>query len=113
MKEAWVLRDAEVLCAAEIAESVTEKGKGLLGKRAYDGAMHFPRVRSVHTFMMRMPIDVAQLNADLTVVRTLRLDPWRMCLPRRKVRSVLEAEAGSFERWGLAVGDTLEIRLVA
>jgi len=34
----------------------------------------------------------------------------RMTLPRRRCRSVIEAEAGAFERWGLAVGDHLELR---
>ena len=29
--------------------------------------------------------------------------------PRRRGRNVLEAPAGSFERWGLRVGDRLEI----
>jgi len=31
-------------------------------------------------------------------------------LPVWKARSVIEAEAGSFERWGLHVGDRVEIR---
>jgi hypothetical protein len=34
-----------------------------------------------------------------------------MALPRMRTRSVLEAEAGAFERWGLKIGDRLEIRL--
>jgi uncharacterized membrane protein (UPF0127 family) len=42
-------------------------------------------------------------------VATLR--PWRIGLPRRGGRAVIEAEAGAFERWGLRVGDTLELRL--
>jgi uncharacterized membrane protein (UPF0127 family) len=36
--------------------------------------------------------------------------PWRMSVPRRRGRSVIEAQAGAFERWGLRVGDHLELR---
>jgi uncharacterized membrane protein (UPF0127 family) len=43
------------------------------------------------------------------VVDVISLDPWRVCLPRWRARTVLQAEAGAFERWGLRVGDTLEL----
>jgi uncharacterized membrane protein (UPF0127 family) len=32
--------------------------------------------------------------------------------PRRRVRSLVEAQAGSWERWGLQMGDQLDIRQV-
>jgi uncharacterized membrane protein (UPF0127 family) len=32
-----------------------------------------------------------------------------MSVPRWRARTVLEAEAGAFERWGLHVGDKLEL----
>jgi uncharacterized membrane protein (UPF0127 family) len=99
-----------VLAAAELADSPTERMRGLLGRDAYEGAMLFPRTRSVHTAFMQFPIDVALLNADLEVLAVRRLDQWRICLPTRGGRTVLESQAGSFERWTLAVGDRLEFR---
>jgi len=36
--------------------------------------------------------------------------PMRMAVPRRRGRTVIEAQAGAFERWGLQVGDHLELR---
>jgi len=33
-----------------------------------------------------------------------------MTVPRRGCRTVIEAEAGAFERWGLRTGDALELR---
>ena len=66
--------------------------------------------RSVHTLGMRFPIDVAHLDDDLTVLRTTRMAGLRVGRPVCRARAVLEAEAGSFERWGLAVGDVLEVR---
>jgi uncharacterized membrane protein (UPF0127 family) len=57
---------------------------------------------------MRFAIDVAWLDSDLTVVRTVRLARNRMTRPVLKSHSMLEAEAGSFARWSLKVGDQLE-----
>ena len=34
----------------------------------------------------------------------------RMGLPVARARTVIEAEAGAFGRWGLHVGDVVEIR---
>jgi uncharacterized membrane protein (UPF0127 family) len=31
-------------------------------------------------------------------------------MPVREARTVVEAKAGSFERWGLKVGDVVEVR---
>jgi uncharacterized membrane protein (UPF0127 family) len=46
------------------------------------------------------------------VVRLTRLKPWRMALGGPKARSAVQTEAGSFERWGVRVGDQLEVREV-
>jgi hypothetical protein len=57
---------------------------------------------------MRFPIDVAWLDGDLTVLRTVRLSRNRLTRPVLRAHSVLEADAGAFARWGLQVGDQLE-----
>ena len=105
----WLLRDGDVLAAAEVAATPGQRAKGLLGRDEVRGAMVFPRTRSVHTLGMRFPIDVAFCDRDMVVVGTTTMAPWRIGLPRRRARSLIEAEAGAFERWGLHVGDHLEI----
>ena len=110
MRPAWLLRDGEVLAAVDVAERPLERMRGLLGRRSYEGAMLLPRTRAVHTVFMRFPLDVAYVTGDLTVLATARMARWRVGLPRRGCSSVVEASAGSFERWGLRVGDRLEIR---
>jgi len=109
MRAAWILRDGKVLASADVAEGFYDRSKGLLGRSGYEGAMLFPHTRSVHTAGMRFAIDVAILDRDLVVLDTVRLRTWRVILPRRRGRSVLEAEAGAFDRWGLRPGDRLEI----
>jgi uncharacterized protein len=106
----WLLRQGDVLATAEVAETFAQRSRGLLGKSSFDGALILPRTRSVHTLGMRFAVDVAVCNKDMVVVGVTTLRPWRMSLPRRGGRSVVEAQAGAFERWGLRVGDQLELR---
>ena len=54
---------------------------------------------------------MAFLSVDLTVVRVTRLKPWRVAVGGRAGAAV-ETEAGSLERWGVRVGDQLEVREV-
>jgi len=105
----WLLRDGTVLANAEVAHAYRERVRGLLGRSGYEGAFVMPRTRSVHSLGMRFALDVAFLDRELRVLDIVHLRPWRMALPRWRARSIVEAEAGAFERWGLHRGDTLEL----
>lgn len=107
---AWLLRDGDVLCVVEEASSFGSRLKGLLGKDGVEGALLLRPAKSVHTVGMRFPIDVAFCDRDLVVVDLVTMRPHRICRPRRRAKCVIEAEAGAFERWGLRVGDQLEVR---
>ena len=108
----WLMRGGEVMAAAEIADTAMSRMRGLLGRSSYDGALFLPRTRSVHTVGMRFAIDVAFIDADMVVADMVSLQPWRVTRPRWGCRSVLEAELGAFERWGMQRGDQLELRRV-
>jgi uncharacterized membrane protein (UPF0127 family) len=112
MRSGWLLRDGDVVCALEMAETGGERNRGLLGRDACEGGLHLPGRRTIHTFGMRFSLDVALLSDDLTVLRLLRVAPNRVVRPRWGVRSLVEAQAGAWERWGLQVGDQLDIRQV-
>jgi uncharacterized membrane protein (UPF0127 family) len=105
----WLLRDGEVLASLVVADTRSARRRGLLGRTAFEGALLLTPTRGVHTLGMRFPIDVAFLDADLVVLDAARMDRHRIGRPRAGARSVLEAEAGAFGRWGLAVGDHLEL----
>jgi uncharacterized membrane protein (UPF0127 family) len=110
MRAAWLLRDGEVLASVDVADCQSERVRGLAGRPGFDRALFLPGVRAVHTAFVRFPLDVAFVSVDLTVVATTRMAPWRVRLPRRGCHAVVQASAGSFERWGLHVGDRLQIR---
>ncbi|WP_334145077.1 DUF192 domain-containing protein [Rhabdothermincola sp.] len=107
---AWLVRDERVLATLEVAESVRGRTRGLLGRDGIEGAILLRPAKSVHSFGMRFPIDVAFVDRELVVVRTCRLRPNRITLPVWRAHGVIEAEAGAFGRWGLAPGDRLEVR---
>ena len=65
--------------------------------------------RHVHTFRMRFAIDVAFCDRDDVVLRIVTLPPGRLSPFVWRSAYVLEAEAGACERWGLRVGDRLEL----
>ncbi len=107
---AWLLRDGEVLASLEVAESRRDRRRGLLGRDGIEGAILLRPARSVHTMGMRFPIDVAFCDADLRVVRVVRMRRHRMSRLVWRSRAVIEAEAGAFDRWKLLPGDELEVK---
>jgi uncharacterized membrane protein (UPF0127 family) len=107
---AWLLRDGEVLASLELAETRQNRRRGLLGRQGLDGALLIRPAKAVHTMGMKFPIDVAFLDRDLRVVRTVSMPCWRVGRPVMKAHAVLEAERGAFRHWELRVGDQLEIK---
>ena len=107
---AWLVTNARVLASADMAMTRQERRKGLLGRDGLDGAMVIEPCRWVHTVGMRFPIDVAFLDADGLVIRTVQMPRHRFGMPVVRARSVIEAEAGAFARWGVHVGDVVELR---
>jgi len=107
---AWLVREGDVLATAEVAATRKHRRRGLLGRDGIEGALVLPRTRQVHTLAMRFPLDVAFCDRDGVVVRTVCLRPWRVSPVVWRSRTVIEATAGAFERWGLRLGDTVEVR---
>ena len=108
--ECWLVSAGHVLASAERADDRRSRARGLLGRTGIEGALVLTKCRSVHTIGMKFPIDVAFLDAEGVVLKTVQMRRNRIGLPVRKAASVVEAEAGAFERWGLRVGDELEVR---
>jgi uncharacterized membrane protein (UPF0127 family) len=104
----WLLRDGEVLASLEVADTRAARRRGLLGRDGIEGALLLEPARSVHSLGMRFPIDVAWCDRDLRVLRIARLRRHGLTRSVLRAHAVLEAEAGSFARWNLAVGDQLE-----
>lgn len=99
-----------MLASVEVAAARAARRKGLLGRDHLDGALVLRPCRWVHTIGMRFPIDVAFVSDEGVVVKTMQMHQRRVGVPVWRASVVIEAEAGAFSRWGLRVGDVVEIR---
>ena len=106
----WLVRDGDVLAAAELADTRAARRRGLLGRTDVEGVLVLRPCRQVHTFGMRMTIDVAFVDALGVIRRIVTVAPNRVTRISVGARMVLEARAGAFDVWGLRVGDQIEIK---
>jgi uncharacterized membrane protein (UPF0127 family) len=102
------------LLARRVAVARTRRQQmvGLLARaRLEEGeALLLPRCRSIHTWGMRFPIDVAFVDRAWRVVALRqRLGPWRIVPPVWSAWGALELEAGAIARAGLRLGDALRV----
>ena len=108
----WLLRDKQVLASVEVMEARVARLRGLRGREGLEGAVLLRPARAVHTVGMRFPVDVAFCDGQMVVVDVVStVAPFRLVLPRLRSRCVIEAPAGSFERWCLRPGDKLEVEV--
>lgn len=107
---AWLVSDGRVLASADVANTRRARRHGLIGQQSVTTALVLDRCRWIHTIGVKRALDVAYLNADGVVIKMQRVAPMRVPLPVTKSRTVIEALAGSFERWGLQLGDVIEVR---
>jgi uncharacterized protein len=105
-------RTAQALCdRCRVARTHRARLRGLLGRRELgpgEGLL-LPSTWSVHTLLMRFPIDVVFLDRDMRVL-SIRggLRPWRASF-HRGASGVLELAGGECERVGLVEGDAVRI----
>jgi uncharacterized protein len=107
---AWLVTDGRVLASVEIASDRQSRTQGLLRRDGIDGAFLLEPCKWIHTIGMRFALDVAYVDGDGIVLKTLVMQRHRIGVPVPKARRVIEAQMGAFARWGLRVGDTIEIR---
>ena len=106
----WLTRGDDVLAAVEVAVTRRLRARGLLGREDLEGVIILRPCRQVHTFGMRFPIDVAFCDREGVVLRAVTVPPWRVTRVVWRSGFVVEAAAGSFERWHLQAGDTVEVK---
>jgi uncharacterized membrane protein (UPF0127 family) len=112
MEPVWLVSEGRVLAAAQLATSRADLRRGLLGVTSVDEPLVLMPCSWVHTIGMKVAIDVAHVSADGLVLHTATLKPWRIGARNKQSHMIVEAAAGSFERWNLSVGSPLEVRYV-
>jgi uncharacterized membrane protein (UPF0127 family) len=94
----------------EEASTFLARLKGLMGVTdfPFGRALHIVPCSSIHTFFMRLPIDVLFLDPKLEVLDLQEaMLPWRTSRIYFQARSVLELPAGCLRASHTQVGDRL------
>lgn len=81
----------------EVADTFLKRAIGLLGRSSLPcgHGLLIPRCRSIHTFLMRFPIDVIFFDNNRCIVKVVRgLKPWRIAYASRQATSVIEVQSG-------------------
>jgi hypothetical protein len=109
-------RDRPIVVRVEIADSASERRRGLMGRKtlALRAGMLFVYPGDVRGgYWMKdtlIPLDIAFIGGRGRILRIFtmtpcRKDPCRIYDPGVRYRSALEVNAGAFRRWGVRVGD--------
>lgn len=97
---------------AEMADTFWRRAKGLMGRdhlSAGRGVVLIP-CNSVHSMLMRFPIDVIHVARDGTVLKTITsLLPFRLGPIVRGSQCTIELPAGTISRTGTCVGDRIVV----
>lgn len=107
---AWLMVEDRVVASVEVVTTRHARRKGLLGRQGIEGAMLLSPTKSVHTVGMKFAIDVAHLDSDMCVLAVTTMKPGRVGRFSWRTRHVLEAEAGSLQRFGINPGVQIEVR---
>src|SRR6185436_16519042 len=98
--------------SADVAGGLLSRGRGLMGVTEWRGrdGLVLEHCNSIHTFFMRMPIDVVYLDRDGQVLRADEaMRPWRIGPLVWRAKRVLELPAGAVARSETRVGDRLRL----
>jgi uncharacterized membrane protein (UPF0127 family) len=112
--------DGDVTVHVEIADSASERARGLMGRTELedDAGMVFVFPQdSTSAFWMKdtlIPLSIAFYEDGGRIVRILDMEPCRqdpcpVYEPGAAYRGALEVTKGAFRRWGVEVGDTLRV----
>src|SRR5687768_13937149 len=99
---------------SELAKGMLRRGVGLMGRRGWSASdgLILTGCNSIHTFFMRMPIDVVYLDRANRVLRADgEVKPWRLGPIVWKAKTVVELPSGTIERTGTKAGDLLQVIL--
>ena len=105
-------RGVDVAGQVEVARGPIARGLGLMGRRGWSGTdgLLLEHCNSIHTFFMRMPIDVAFVDGDGTVLRVApSVRPWRVGPIAWRAKLAIELPAGALAASETRAGDRLSV----
>ena len=94
------------------ASGFMDRFMGLMGQKSIseDLVMYFPACNSIHTYFMKIPIDVIMLDrkGQIVFIRE-NVVPWNMAFCFM-AKDTIEMKSGAIRRFELKIGGTLTIK---
>ncbi len=85
----------------DVADTRTDRRRGLLSREVIDVPMWFPKTRSVHSIGMRIALDVVHVDRGHRVISVHTMPPGRIGRPRWKAVAILELGEGVASQLGI------------
>ena len=105
-------KGCDLVTDGKAADRVWSRVRGLIGVKSLGEGqgLWITPCNGIHTFFMRIPLDVLYLNAELQVVALDEaMPPWRFGRFHRGAKSVVELPSGTIATTGTEVGDQLSL----
>ncbi len=95
-----VMPSGDIISKVFVASSFTKKLFGyMLRNKPQHNAILFEKCNSIHTFLMRFPIDVIFLDKNFRVIKYIsKMEKGKAIWPVKNAVYVLESEADRFEK---------------
>ena len=85
-------------------------GLMFIPQESFCGGLFIPKCSSIHTFFMHFCIDVIFLDKTSKVIKIVKnIKPWRVILPVRLAKAVIELKADFADKYGIKEGITLSL----
>ncbi len=110
MKDSKVYRLADINYPVKIADTFMSRFIGLMGKKHLDYGLLINPCNCVHTFFMKVPIDIVFLDKSHTVLGVKKnARPWRTVLYNAEACRILELPSGMADKLGITEGKHIYI----
>lgn len=105
-------RDTILSLRPRLAKGLYWRGRGMVGRKFEEfDALVFDRCNAIHTFLMRMPIDIIFIDRDNRVCGLRKVFPaWRMTMVRGAAMTI-ELPAEALTPRNCEIGDQLWLEL--
>lgn len=107
-------RNTVIGASIDVAETASQKVKGLLGRDGLDEGcgLLFKGAGSLHTLFMRFPIDIIYTDKQGKVVKTAHaVRPFKLVAAPLRCDCAIELPAGAIAASNTKVGDQLSFEL--
>ncbi|GAA5819529.1 MAG: DUF192 domain-containing protein [Methanobrevibacter sp. CfCl-M3] len=104
----------------EIANSYFKRLKGLMFKKNINNGLilkvpksRYSKRSSIHTFFMRISLDVLFINEENKVYEMVTLKPWKIYSPRKPAKYVVELKKDSINTKNMEINDEIIIKTLS